>query len=115
MTNRSETIEKACEVMHNAYEQAAEGAGWETNPASRKPWCDVPAANRATMRAAVAALLDHLYGEVHAAASELDALTGLSQGDDHAKADEIMQSVAHPEVSAAYDRLVERSSGWWFE
>jgi hypothetical protein len=46
--------------MHDAYEQAALGAGWETNPASRKPWADVPEANKATMRAAVIALLGWL-------------------------------------------------------
>jgi hypothetical protein len=53
-------VEQACEVMHDAYEQAALGAGWETNPASRKPWADVPEANKATMRAAVIALLGWL-------------------------------------------------------
>ena len=53
-------VEEACEVMHDAYEQAALGTGWETNPASRKPWADVPEANKATMRAAVIALLGWL-------------------------------------------------------
>ena len=53
----AEHIDAACEVMHDAYERAAVGAGWETNPASRKPWADVPEANKATMRAAVGALL----------------------------------------------------------
>ena len=52
-----EHADAACEVMHDAYERAAVGAGWETNPASRKPWADVPEANKATMRAAVGALL----------------------------------------------------------
>ncbi len=56
----TEQIERACEVMHDAYEKAAVGAGWETQQSSRKPWADVPEANKATMRAAVAALLDHL-------------------------------------------------------
>jgi len=51
------TIEEACEIMHDAYEIAAVGAGWETQEASRKPWADVPEANKATMRAAVGALL----------------------------------------------------------
>lgn len=50
-------VEEACEVMHDAYEKAAVGAGWETQKASRKPWADVPDANKATMRAAVTALL----------------------------------------------------------
>jgi len=55
-----EVVERACEVMHDAYETAAVGAGWETRQASRKPWADVPEANKDTMRAAVAALLIHL-------------------------------------------------------
>jgi len=53
-------IEECCEVMHDAYERAADQSGWETNPASRKPWAEVPEANKQTMRAAVAALLEHL-------------------------------------------------------
>jgi len=53
-------IDKYCEVMHDAYEKAALGAGWETNPASRKPWSDVPEANKETMRVAVVALLKYL-------------------------------------------------------
>lgn len=54
-------LEELCEVMHDAYEKAAVGAGWQTQPASRKPWADVPEANKVTMRAAVSALVDHLY------------------------------------------------------
>jgi len=54
---RKDNVEHYCEVMHNAYEKAAVGAGWETNPESRKPWSDVPESNKATMRAAVSALL----------------------------------------------------------
>jgi hypothetical protein len=55
-----ERVEQACEVMHDAYERAAVGAGWETQQVSRKPWADVPEANKQTMRAAVRALLDWL-------------------------------------------------------
>ena len=55
-----EKVEAACEVMHIAYEKAAVGAGWETNPASRKPWADVPESNKETMRAAVRALIEWL-------------------------------------------------------
>lgn len=54
-------IDRYCEVMHDAYERAAVGAGWETNPESRKPWSDVPEANKATMRAAVVALLEVIH------------------------------------------------------
>lgn len=53
-------IEKACEVMHDAYEQAAVDAGWETQARSRVPWADVPEANKATMRVAVNALMRHV-------------------------------------------------------
>jgi hypothetical protein len=60
MVTRPERIETACEVMHDAYEKAAVGAGWQTQEASRKPWSGVPEANKVTMRAAVAALMDHL-------------------------------------------------------
>lgn len=53
-------LERMCEVMHDAYERSAAGHGWDTNLASRKPWSEVPEANKATMRDAVTALLDHL-------------------------------------------------------
>lgn len=51
-------IERACEIMHDAYEKAAAEAGWETQKRSRVPWADVPEANKKTMRAAVRALLE---------------------------------------------------------
>lgn len=57
-----ERVEAACEVMHDAYELAAVVAGWETQQRSRKPWAEVPDANKVTMRAAVGALLSHLAG-----------------------------------------------------
>ena len=58
MTDRPtpEQIEHLCEVMHDAYEQAAIEAGWETQERSRVPWIDVPEANKATMRASVSAI-----------------------------------------------------------
>jgi len=56
-------IEQACEIMHDAYEKAAVGAGWETQASSRKPWADVPEANKVTMRAAVGALMKALDSE----------------------------------------------------
>lgn len=59
--NKAEFIEDCCVVMHNAYEKAAVGAGWETQKASRKEWLDVPEANKATMRVALEALLDYVY------------------------------------------------------
>ena len=70
---RSERIEHYCELMHDAYERAAVGAGWETQQASRKPWADVPEANKATMRAAVAALLDAVEGEISQRLAECGA------------------------------------------
>jgi hypothetical protein len=58
-------LERACIVMHDAHEAAAAEAGWQTQLASRRPWSEVPAANKATMRAAVRALLTDLadHGE----------------------------------------------------
>lgn len=55
-------VEDCCEVMHDAYENAAGLAGWQTQMASRKPWADVPEANKLTMRYAVSALLISLAG-----------------------------------------------------
>jgi hypothetical protein len=52
-----EEVEQACVLMHDAYEAAALTSGWETNKDSRKPWSEVPEANKNTMRAAVKALL----------------------------------------------------------
>ncbi len=52
--------EQLCEEMHDRYEKAAAGAGWETNPASRKPWADVPEANKATMRAAIGPIAERI-------------------------------------------------------
>lgn len=53
-------LENACVLMHNVYESAARSAGWETQTASRKPWSEIPEANKAAMRAAVTALFEHL-------------------------------------------------------
>jgi hypothetical protein len=43
-----------CALSHN---------GWATQVASRKPWTDVPEANKATMRRSMAAVLDLLESE----------------------------------------------------
>lgn len=56
----SSRVDHLCKVMHDAYEQAAVDAGWATQQASRKPWVDVPEANKVTMRASVQALLNEL-------------------------------------------------------
>jgi hypothetical protein len=50
-------LEAACIAAHNAYEQAAHEAGWITNLQSRKPWADVPEANKIAMRAGIAAAI----------------------------------------------------------
>lgn len=64
--------EAACEVMHDAYEAAAIQMGWQTQERSRNPWVDLPEANKATMRAAVDALL----GWLAAHAPEADRADG---------------------------------------
>lgn len=68
----AKAIERYCEVMHDAYEKAALGAGWETNLASRKSWSDVPEANKQTMRAAVSALLDKIEIDIRDLAKRED-------------------------------------------
>lgn len=55
----ADLIERACEVMHVNYEAAAVFHGWQSQ--SPVAWPDVPEANKATMREAVAALLRWLY------------------------------------------------------
>jgi len=50
-------LEAACIAAHNAYEQAAHEAGWVTNTQSRKPWADVPEANKIATRAGIAAAI----------------------------------------------------------
>ena len=61
MENKNEDlIEQLCEEMHDRYEAAAIGAGWETNPESRLSWADIPEANKQTMRAAVGPIADRI-------------------------------------------------------
>lgn len=50
-------LEAACVAAHNAYEAAAHEAGWTTNTQSRKPWAEVPEANKVAMRAGISAAL----------------------------------------------------------
>ena len=53
----SALIEKIARAFHDAYEEIAPQAGWETQERSRKPWEDVPEANRRVMLLTVEALL----------------------------------------------------------
>lgn len=57
---RPELVERLCLTMHNAYEEAAVREGWQTQERSRKPWAEVPDANKATMRVAVRAMLHEI-------------------------------------------------------
>ncbi len=50
-------------IAHEAYEKAAAESGWETNPASRVPWEDVPPENQAATRAAANAVANVVRGE----------------------------------------------------
>jgi hypothetical protein len=50
-------VEELCEAFHDAYEEAAVKSGWETQQRSRKPWADVPEANKETMRKTISELL----------------------------------------------------------
>jgi hypothetical protein len=55
--SRRNLIERLCEAQHDAYEAAAVEAGWQTQEQSRKPWAEVPEANKQTMRASMRAVL----------------------------------------------------------
>jgi hypothetical protein len=57
MSDLDVKVEELCVLFHNAYEAAAVQEGWETQERSRKPWADVPPANKATMRATVREVL----------------------------------------------------------
>ena len=61
-------LDRLCEVMHDAYERSAAKYGWDTQPRSRKPWDEVPEANKAAMRDAVGALLYDLHSNGRLAA-----------------------------------------------
>ena len=50
-------VEALCVLFHDAYEAAAAEAGWETQERSRKPWAEVPEANKETMRATIRVVL----------------------------------------------------------
>lgn len=56
-------------------------------------------------------LAEALGGE---AVAKLDAIGGGDPEDAHSEADGILLSVVPADVRAAYERLVERSEGWWF-
>ena len=60
-----DSIERYCEIMHDAYEKAAVKEGWKTQSHSRKPWAEVPEENKQTMRAAVRALVDVIEEELY--------------------------------------------------
>ena len=53
----ADLVEAACIAAHDAYEAAAKESGWATNLQSRKPWVEVPEANKAAMRAGIGAAL----------------------------------------------------------
>ena len=53
-------LDELAAALHDAYEAAAAKTGWQTNPASRVPWDEVPTANRTATRVAVRAVLEHL-------------------------------------------------------
>lgn len=50
--------ERIAKAFHEAYESLAPVHGYETREASRKPWSDVPSANKILMIGTVQTLLD---------------------------------------------------------
>lgn len=66
--------EKLAQAFHDAYEELAPSFGYETREDSRKPWSEVPEANRALMVAVAHHILDcHLR--------DLAALYGFELGE----------------------------------
>ncbi len=61
----NEDVEELCVLFHDAYEKAAIGAGWETQERSRKPWADVPEANKETMRETIRIVLSSDWLKEH--------------------------------------------------
>lgn len=56
LTEPCATCDQTAERLHDAYEAAAADEGWATQERSRKPWSDVPEANKRTMRRAIHAV-----------------------------------------------------------
>lgn len=54
----SATLEDLCQLMHDTYEAAAVRHGWHTNARSRVSWSAVPVENKASMRDAVAVVVE---------------------------------------------------------
>lgn len=50
-------VDAIAEAFHEAYERKAPDVGYATREASRRPWKDVPHANKVLMRATVVELL----------------------------------------------------------
>lgn len=46
------------------------------------------------------------------AVEALDAISGTDPEKHHGEADDVLLEVVHPEVRAAYERLMDRA-GWW--
>jgi hypothetical protein len=67
--------EQVAEALHDAYEEAAAKHGWSTQQASRKPWSDVPEANKATMLEAIDVALMPLFDVARNEALEEAALS----------------------------------------
>ncbi len=63
-----ELVERVACAMHDAYEEAAKRAGWETQERCRVTYDDLPESNKVTMlataRAALAVVREHDAGEV---------------------------------------------------
>lgn len=60
-------VDALCMTFHDAYEAAAVEAGWETQERSRKPWAEVPEANKETMRATMRHFLTSDWLRAHVA------------------------------------------------
>jgi hypothetical protein len=50
------SVEELCIISHDAYEREALRVGWRTQDACKKPWDDLPNANKDAMRASISAV-----------------------------------------------------------
>lgn len=77
MTDLHPSAERWAQMFHDAYELAAPLFGYETREASRKPWSEVPEANRALMTA----VAGHVGAVIEReAAAEAEALRAALEG-----------------------------------
>lgn len=65
-SNSDEAVERYCEIMHDAYEAAAEREGWQTELVSGVSWVVLDDVNKTVWRGAVRAVLPVVEADIRA-------------------------------------------------